>query len=226
MKFSNIALLTLSFFTLSALAAPVQQEKRGLKSCYKHAKLTQYWIPKEGDKDMTNDGDSVTLSGSKTKKLKTKSGKTIAKVSKTTYDKFQMEGTGLLKSGIMVNLDEGKDKFMEVDRKKDPYGIGSDDDIALDPWVSVASNDLKRGTTLYVKDLDGLKLPDGKKHNGCWYVWMMKAGALMNASLISLCCNSLPIKNLTRSYQKRCLSSKRIARSKIISPTRSKNGLF
>lgn len=42
MKFSNIALLTLSFFTLSALAAPVQQEKRGLKSCYKHAKLTQY----------------------------------------------------------------------------------------------------------------------------------------------------------------------------------------
>lgn len=35
---------------------------------------------------MTNDGDSVTLSGSKTKKLKTKSGKTIAKVSKTTYD--------------------------------------------------------------------------------------------------------------------------------------------
>lgn len=107
MKFSNIALLALSFFTLSALAAPVQQEKRGLKSCYKHAKLTQYvklllflndghddllecfhryWIPKEGDKDMTNDGDSVTLSGSKTKKLKTKSGKTIAKVSKTTYD--------------------------------------------------------------------------------------------------------------------------------------------
>lgn len=78
-----------------------------------------------------------------------------------------MEGTGLLKSGVMVNLDDGKDKFMTVDRKKDPYGIGSDDDIALDPWVSVASNDLKRGTTLYVKELDGVKLPDGKTHNGC-----------------------------------------------------------
>lgn len=35
---------------------------------------------------MTNDGDSVTLTGSKTKELKTKSGKTIAKVSETTYD--------------------------------------------------------------------------------------------------------------------------------------------
>lgn len=48
--------------------------------------LIRYWIPKEGDKDMNNDGDSVTLTGSKTKELKTKSGKTIAKVSKTTYD--------------------------------------------------------------------------------------------------------------------------------------------
>lgn len=35
------------------------------------------------------------------------------------------------------------------------------------PWVSVASNDIKKGTKLYVKDLDGVKLPDGKTHNGC-----------------------------------------------------------
>ena len=35
-----------------------------------------------------------------------------------------MEGTGLLKDGKMVNLDDGKDKFMTVDRKKDPFGIG------------------------------------------------------------------------------------------------------
>jgi hypothetical protein len=26
---------------------------------------------------------------------------------------------------------------------------------------------MKVGTTLYIKELDGLKLPDGKKHNGC-----------------------------------------------------------
>ncbi|CDS09558.1 hypothetical protein LRAMOSA10918 [Lichtheimia ramosa] len=147
------------------LAVPIQ--KRGLKSCYKHATLTQYWIPKEGDQDMTNDGDSIKLSGPKTKKLKTKSGKVIAKVSKATYEKFQMEGTGLLEDGDMVNLDDGKDEFMKVNRKKDPYGIGSDDDIKLDPWVSVAANDLDAGTTLYIKQLDGTKLPDGKIHNGC-----------------------------------------------------------
>lgn len=60
---------------------------RSIKSCYKkNARLTQYWIPKEGDKDMLNDGKVVTLSGSKTKKLKTGSGKTIAKVAPVTYD--------------------------------------------------------------------------------------------------------------------------------------------
>lgn len=35
------------------------------------------------------------------------------------------------------------------------------------PWVSVASNDLKRGTRLYVKELDQIRLPDGQVHNGC-----------------------------------------------------------
>jgi hypothetical protein len=78
-----------------------------------------------------------------------------------------MEGTGLLKSGTMVNLDSGKDTFLKVDRKESPYGLGSDDDNHLVPWVSVASNDLKQGTTLYIKQLDGVTLPDGKKHNGC-----------------------------------------------------------
>lgn len=156
-------LLALTLLTIVS-AAPL--EKR-LKSCYKHATLTQYWIPKQGDKDMLNDGKVVTLNGPKTKTLKTKKGKKIAKVSKTTYEKFQMEGTGLLENGVMVNLDSGKNTFLEVNRKKAPYGLGSDDDNALEPWVSVASNDLKIGTTLYIKELDGKKLPDGKKHNGC-----------------------------------------------------------
>ncbi|KAL9560208.1 hypothetical protein MBANPS3_000060 [Mucor bainieri] len=150
----------------TSYAAPL--EKRSIPSCYKSSvKLTYYWIPKEGDKDMNNKGKSITLNGSKTKKLKDKNGKKIAKVSKTTYDKFQMEGTGLLKSGTMVNLGSGgKNVFLKVDRKKAPYGLGSNSK-ALVPWVSVASNDIKLGTTLYIKDLDGVSLPNGKKHNGC-----------------------------------------------------------
>ncbi|KAI8391236.1 uncharacterized protein BYT42DRAFT_556134 [Radiomyces spectabilis] len=165
MKLVLLVYILMALMVTSSLAVPLA--KRKLKSCYKKATLTQYWIPKEGDKDMTNNGKIVTLSGSKTKKLKTKHGDTIAKVSKTTYEKFQMEGTGLLKNGIMVNLDSGDDTFMKVDRKKAPYGFGSEENNPLVPWVSVASNDLKPGTKLYIKELDGVKLPDGKKHNGC-----------------------------------------------------------
>ncbi|KAI7857249.1 hypothetical protein BDC45DRAFT_566769 [Circinella umbellata] len=151
----------------SSSAAPIV-ERRGISSCYKkgNSKLTMYWIPKEGDKDMTNDGKSVTLSGRKNKSLKTSNGKSIAKVSSVTYDKFQMEGTGLLKSGVMVNLGENNNVFMKLNRKKTPYGLG-DNGNALEPYVSVASNDLKRGTKLYIKEIDGLKLPDGGTHNGC-----------------------------------------------------------
>lgn len=162
----SVIVLLFTLFCLSMVACQ-PLVARGLKGCYKKARLTRYWIPKEGDKDMLNDGEIVTLNGKKTKKLKTVKGKTIAKVSKTTYEKFQMEGTGLLKNGIMVNLDEGEDTFLKVDRKKAPYGLGGDNDNALVPWVSVASNDVKIGTKLYIKELDGLRLPDGKKHNGC-----------------------------------------------------------
>ncbi|KAI9321441.1 hypothetical protein BX666DRAFT_1851034 [Dichotomocladium elegans] len=150
-----------------AMSAPTTLETRGLKSCYKNAALTMYWIPKEGETDMANNGKIVHLTGPKSKALKTTAGKTISKVSKTTYEKFQMEGTGLLQNGKMVNLDSDANTFMLVNRKKAPYGIGSDDDISLVPWVSVASNDLKRGTKLYIKNLDGKKLPNGKVHNGC-----------------------------------------------------------
>lgn len=203
--FLLISMLVILFAIVSA--APTSLEKR-ISSCYKkNARLTQYvvmqsqhaaalmiliyvharyWIPKEGEKDMLNNGQKVTLTGKKNKSLKTSSGKTIAKVAEVTYDvsfpilwyvsclhmhvyhyqKFQMEGTGLLKNGKMVNLGESSSVFMQVDRKESPYGLGSNGN-ALQPWVSVAANDIKRGTKLYIKEFDGLKLPDGKVHNGC-----------------------------------------------------------
>ncbi|KAI9350431.1 hypothetical protein BD770DRAFT_474812 [Pilaira anomala] len=162
MKFT--ILLSLLSICILVTAKPLNQ--RSLSSCYKSARITQYWIPKEGDVDMTNDGKSVTLTGSKTNSLRDKSGSTIAKVAKTTYEKFQMEGTGLLSNGIMVNLASSKDTFLKVDRKKSPYGLGSNSN-GLVPWVSVAANDLKQGTKLFVKELKGVVLPDGKTHNGC-----------------------------------------------------------
>jgi hypothetical protein len=78
-----------------------------------------------------------------------------------------MEGTCLLTDGTMINLDQGHDTFMVVNTKQHPYGLGSTDSISLHPWTSVASNDIKKGTTLYIKEIDGIKLPNGMTHNGC-----------------------------------------------------------
>ncbi|CAO3638002.1 unnamed protein product [Cunninghamella blakesleeana] len=172
MQFTSIWMMTLftvmaTMMMMQVTAAPL--ERRGLKSCYRgtrKTRLTFYWIPKEGDRDMNNNGKEVSLSGSKSKTLKNKSGKTIAKVSKNTYEKFQMEGTGLLKNGKMVNLGSSMNTFEEVNRKKNPYGMGSHDN-SLNPWNTVAANDIPRGTTLFIKELAGFKLPDGRKHNGC-----------------------------------------------------------
>jgi hypothetical protein len=88
MKSTSTATTTFLFFILMMMltvsAKPLN--KRQLKACYKKATLTQYWVPKEGDKDMLNDGKIVTLTGAKNKALKTTKGSTIAQVSQTTYE--------------------------------------------------------------------------------------------------------------------------------------------
>lgn len=47
-----------------------------------------YWIPKEGDPDMLNNGKTIQLTGPKTKTLVDSRGQSIAKVSKTTYEVY------------------------------------------------------------------------------------------------------------------------------------------
>ncbi|CAO3676115.1 unnamed protein product [Umbelopsis vinacea] len=165
MKILSLLLLILAF-SLSIDGLVVTKDIRRLKSCYQKAVFTQYWIPKEGSKDMLNDGTIVSLTGPARYSLRTSSGKLIAKVSKTTYEKFQMEGTGLLKSGVLVNVGSSDTVFEVVDRKKHPFGLGNNDNNIY-PFTSVASNDLPQGTHLYIKILDGLKLPSGQVHNGC-----------------------------------------------------------
>ncbi|KAI7846920.1 hypothetical protein BDC45DRAFT_542387 [Circinella umbellata] len=127
--------LVLTIMSSSSSAAPIV-ERRGISSYYKKgsSKLTMYWIFKKGDKDMTNDDKSVTLSGPKNKSLKTSNDKSIAKL-----QKFQMKGIKLLRIRVIVNLGEAS----------------TDNGNAFEPYVSVASNDLKRGTKLYIKELGG-----------------------------------------------------------------------
>lgn len=78
---------------------------------------------------------------------------------------MEMEGVGMLKNGNIYAEDD--EEFTKMDKKKAPYGIGDHDNPLL-PWISVATNDaFKPDSTLYIKELDGVEVVKGKKHNGC-----------------------------------------------------------
>ncbi|KAI7885667.1 hypothetical protein K492DRAFT_157004 [Lichtheimia hyalospora FSU 10163] len=150
---------------LSGLASKTSKssgksEKR--KKLQTKAAFTYYWIAQSED---YKGGSKVAI--------KTCNGKTIAKVNENYADALVMEGTGVVNDKI-VNLGgcscSNYKCFEEIDRSEEPYGItayGS----ALRPYVSIAANDLDKGSKIYVPQLDGWKLPNSnKKHNGCLLV--------------------------------------------------------
>ncbi|CAO3595082.1 unnamed protein product [Absidia cylindrospora] len=122
--------------------------------------FTYYWIATP---------DSYKTGGKKVT-IKSCSGESLGKVSEDYGDALVMEGSGLLGSKI-VNLGgcscSNYKCFEEVDKKDDPYGLTSNGS-PLRPYVTIASNDLKMGTKVYIPQLVGWSLPGtNKKHNGC-----------------------------------------------------------
>lgn len=55
---------------------------------------------------------------------------------------------------------------MKLDKKKFPFGLAANGK-ALRPFITVAANDIRPGTLLYIPALVNLALPGGKRHNGC-----------------------------------------------------------
>lgn len=124
---------------------------------YKKVKLTYYWITKESlfpegkDKEIkacSSDGE--------------KSDKVISKVSSEFYESLHTEGTGKLRDGKFVNC--GNDDCTCFNKVPGPQGNKGD---ILNIYTSVASKSLKVGTKIYIKELDGFKLPSEETHNGC-----------------------------------------------------------
>ncbi|KAI9323799.1 hypothetical protein BX666DRAFT_1847522, partial [Dichotomocladium elegans] len=124
--------------------------------------MTYYWIAMPKDYDQ---------SGKKVE-IKSCNGKVLGTTSVEYADALVMEGTGVLGDKI-VNLGScgctNYNCFMELDKHEDPFGLTSYS-TPLRPFVTVAANDIPRGTKIYVPQLDGWKLPGGKSHNGCLLV--------------------------------------------------------
>lgn len=130
-------------------------------------KLTYYWVKYQ--KKGKDEGNV---------ELRSCDGKTVfGTASKAFASELRMEGTGHLLNGKMLNLGDCNcgdgtntfNCFMDLSsNKRAPWGWGVND-IPLQPWSSVANNDDNRkvGSVLYAPDFDGMRLPNGQRHNGC-----------------------------------------------------------
>jgi 3D (Asp-Asp-Asp) domain-containing protein len=95
-------------------------------------------------------------------------GEYIASVSRTFKHHLDIEGSGRLHGGQVVNVGgtyDGERCWLEP--TKAPYGLGEDGN-GLIPYRSLAvdPNVVKLGTILYLPALDGIRLPSGEVHDG------------------------------------------------------------
>ena len=100
--------------------------------------------------------------------LLTMSGELIERVTGEFKRQLDIEGSGRLRDGRVVNLDQKIDggwRYVIVNNA--PFGLGVDG-YKLVPYRTLAV-DLKvirPGTVLYLPALDGVRLPDGERHDG------------------------------------------------------------
>lgn len=132
-------------------------------------RLTYYWIVFEAD-----------FSGRPEVPLYDMKGRALAVVTTEFARRVSMEGTGVLRDGRVLNLHQECRIakfgwcFMEVDRKKAPFGYGSTS--PLHPFRTVAAPDevIPRGTVVYIPEYDGMPLPGSEGgfsfHDGCFVV--------------------------------------------------------
>lgn len=103
-----------------------------------------------------------------TEPLLTPDGDLIKKVGARFKRQLDIEGSGRLSDGRIVNIEErvnGKARYEVV--RNAPFGLGARDyrlipfrTLAVDPQV------IPLGTVLYIPNLVGIKLPSGEVHDG------------------------------------------------------------
>lgn len=96
-------------------------------------------------------------------------GELIAQVSHRFKKALNMEGTGRLVDGRVVNYAgrvNGEIRYL-VSSAPDGYGVGT---CRLYPWHSVAVDPkvVALGSVVYIAETEGMLLPNGEIHDGIW----------------------------------------------------------
>lgn len=101
--------------------------------------------------------------------IRTMSGKVLAEVSHQFKKAVDIEGTGKLRDGRVINYAgrvEGEIRYL-ISKAPHGYGVGT---CKLVPFHSAAVDPkvVPLGSLLYIKETAGMVLPDGTRHNGLW----------------------------------------------------------
>ncbi len=141
-----------------------KQAAPNLRAALGRFKITYYWIANE---DKESKGTTPIVDSSCQR---------IARVSKSFRRRLQLEGSGRLKDGRMINRAggckcDGACYWVTGEEHQWGAGVGN---RALKPFRSIAVDpkQVKIGTSLYVAELDGLTMPGagaegGFVHDGC-----------------------------------------------------------
>jgi 3D (Asp-Asp-Asp) domain-containing protein len=121
---------------------------------------TFYYLAPEVDYDETLPRDVP---------VRTLDGTLLALVSKTYKRAMDIEGTGRLRDGRVINFAgvvEGEVRYAETIH---PFGRGVGN-CPLTPLRSIAVDRgfVELGSVVYIQETDGKRLPDGTLHDGLW----------------------------------------------------------
>jgi 3D (Asp-Asp-Asp) domain-containing protein len=152
MTVRHVASFVLLTLVLAAPASAEEPRKIG------RALVTFYWLIDES---------SARYHGKATATLRDMHGNVIAHTSPRFKRELLMEGTGWLRDGrtVMYQAKVGGESRFRITKSR--YGLGSMG-CDLDPYRTVAVDRrfVKLGSTIYIPQLKGMKLPDGTIHDG------------------------------------------------------------
>lgn len=117
--------------------------------------------------------------------LRDKKGNTLGKVSPQFRKALIMEGTGILRNGVTVNVSSIVNKEYRFVVSPSPFGLGASG-CPLVPFRSVAVDRkvIKLGTALYIPKAVGMALPDGSKHDGVF--WADDTGGMIKGARLDM----------------------------------------
>ena len=121
-------------------------------------RVTYYWVAQQ---DARYDGLAPS------EPLLDRDGGVLARVSRAFRKAIELEGTGRLRDGRVLNVAGRLDGQLRWVETEHPYGLGVES-RPLQPFLSVATDPelIPSGTLLYLEALEGFLRPSGEPHTG------------------------------------------------------------